>query len=136
MSNFVDLPKSFNSGVYKYFNKDLSGMNDDELKVHYLNHGKSENRIYELSKEFDIDAYREYNSDLSNFSDYDLIQHFINHGINENRIHKYSNTTPKKNIITVPPVLPVLPTSIVTPVVNYQQTSNVKSRNNFIFVII
>jgi len=83
------LPNDFNCSAYRHLNKDLSYMNDDELKHHFLDYGKNELRKYKLQDDFDINAYRELNSDLQNLNDDKLISHFINHGIKENRRYKY-----------------------------------------------
>lgn len=40
------LPDDFKAEMYKFFNPDLNTMSDKELIIHYLLHGKKENRLY------------------------------------------------------------------------------------------
>ena len=44
--DFNKLYSDFNVVYYKYFNEDLYKFNNLELKIHYHNYGKNENRIY------------------------------------------------------------------------------------------
>ena len=50
MNDSQNLPERFNCKAYKYYNKDLLHLTDDELKTHYLMHGKDEKRKYKLPK--------------------------------------------------------------------------------------
>lgn len=40
------LPNDFKTEMYKFFNPDLNKMSEKELIIHYLLHGKKENRLY------------------------------------------------------------------------------------------
>ena len=93
------LPNDFNSENYRLLNNDLTNMNEKELKLHYINHGINEDRVYKLYEEkeninnilpsdFAYKSYQLLNDDLKNMNEYELKLHYINHGINENRIYK------------------------------------------------
>ena len=42
----INLPEDFDIDAYKYYNKDLHNLTNEELQKHYLLYGKYENRIY------------------------------------------------------------------------------------------
>jgi hypothetical protein len=88
--NEKKLPQDFNPYHYKLLNNDLSNMNDNQLKYHYINYGIYENRTYiiNLPKDFNPSDYKLLNNDLSHMNDDELKYHYINYGIYENRIYK------------------------------------------------
>jgi len=84
----------FDYESYKYYNKDLINISNNDLKRHYLNIGKNENRIYKvrLPKDFDIDLYKTINKDLNYLkSDSDVIRHYLLNGVIENRSYNNKN---------------------------------------------
>jgi hypothetical protein len=88
------LPQDFDVNMYKELNTDLLQLNDDQAKLHYINHGINEKRLYKydidkLPWDFSCDMYRECNSDLKTLNDIECKLHYINHGINEKRLYKY-----------------------------------------------
>jgi hypothetical protein len=88
------LPVDFNIDMYQELNQDLINLNEIETKLHYINHGKNEKRLYKydinkLPSDFSCDMYRECNSDLKTLNDIETKLHYINHGINEKRLYKY-----------------------------------------------
>jgi hypothetical protein len=87
-----NFPLNFDYIFYRYYYDDLNNMNDSELRIHWLNFGKSENRIYKgkyiLPNDFDINFYKNYYKDNKNKSNKELIEHYINIGKYENRLHK------------------------------------------------
>jgi hypothetical protein len=90
MSNYSGLPLNFNYDIYKYLNKDLVNLNNEELRNHFIGFGIKEGRQFCLPNNFNVNAYRMLNDDLKLFNEYDLIQHYINHGIHENRKCTYN----------------------------------------------
>ena len=78
------LPIDFDYTIYR-IHRDLSHFNNESLKIHYINHGQREKRIYKLPDGFDTNTYKELNCDLQYFSHDGLIQHYINSGVKENR---------------------------------------------------
>jgi len=111
----MSLPYNFNFEVYKYLNKDLAHLNNEELRIHYLSYGIKECRKYSLENTFDINAYRMLNDDLKHFNNIELLKHYVDFGIKEGRKCSFDN-----NIIVQTPV----------------QTLNGKpTRNDFIFVV-
>ena len=87
-----ELPLDFDFIYYKYIHSDLSSFTNEELKHHWLNHGKYENRtyrdIYKIPNDFDIDFYRNNYEDLINHTKKELIEHWNKKGKFENRIYK------------------------------------------------
>ena len=79
------IPKDFNINVYKLLNKDIKKNNNMLIKIHYLEYGYDEQRIYKLPENVNIDCYKHLNKDLSTLSKNDLILHYFNYGINEER---------------------------------------------------
>jgi hypothetical protein len=86
------LPIEFNSIIYKLLNPDLSSYTDINAKLHYINHGITENRQYKdihfdaqyFSNKYNIDSnlYLKYISDIrqlknSYFTD-DVNKHSVN----------------------------------------------------------
>ena len=90
-----DIPLDFDYIFYRYYYDDLNNMNDMELRVHWLKHGKFENRIYKakyiLPNNFDIQFYKNYYNDNKNKSNRELIEHYINIGKYENRLYKHDD---------------------------------------------
>ena len=82
---------NFNSKIYKLLNKDLSNLNDVELKNHYYNNGIKEKRLSNLSlpKDFSVNLYRLLNKDLNNLSDDELSVHYILNCNKEKREYKF-----------------------------------------------
>jgi hypothetical protein len=98
LDNLYRLYPNFDINFYKSYHKDLSNLSNNELIIHYHNHGKYENRICKelniinLYSDFDINFYKSYYKDLSNLSDIELIYHYHNYGKKEGRIcNKSSN---------------------------------------------
>ena len=94
-----------NKNYYRYFNKDLYLMTDNELENHYLNTGINENRVYNSYSfdkiyNFNLDIYINYNEDLMYNGNYLYRKHFYEYGINENRIYNY-DTLIAKNTLTL-----------------------------------
>ena len=112
MENILD----FDCNFYRFVYSDLKHMTDDELKNHYDNFGKNENRICTniLPNDFDVNAYglihkdlysiftkkaeREYKCIVKNSKieindregDKNLIIHYCLHGYLERRNYKYN----------------------------------------------
>ena len=92
------IPNDFNWKTYLKLNMDLPRhYNENDCKIHYLNHGKKESRVYKkglhhfLPADFYWKTYYIINSDLPcNFSKKDCILHYITHGKKENRAYKLS----------------------------------------------
>jgi hypothetical protein len=87
----INLPKDFNTVLYKNINSDLINLNNEELELHYLNFGIKENRIYKYISphNFNPTIYKNLNNDLYNLTDDELKIHYMKYGINENRIYNY-----------------------------------------------
>jgi hypothetical protein len=85
-------PLDFDYIYYRNYYADLNKMNDEELKNHWLKHGKTENRKYRskylLPNDFDINFYKNYYDDNKNKSNKELIEHYMNIGKFDNRIYK------------------------------------------------
>ena len=86
-----NLPKDFNPSLYKNIYNDLNNLSENELKLHYLNYGIKENRVYKLNLPYDFNTniYRNLNNDLKDLSNNELKLHYLNYGIKEKR--KYKN---------------------------------------------
>jgi len=98
-----DLPIDFDYNIYRT-HIDLSHFNNESLKIHYINHGKSEGRLYKLPDGFDTNTYKELNIDLQHFNHNGLISHYITSGAKENRIYKKDNNVINNviNKVTIP----------------------------------
>lgn len=72
-----------NCYTYKLLNKDLSHLNDEQLKNHYFGNGLKENRLSNLS--FDYERYKKDYPDLQNLTNDQLIWHYQFDGQNERR---------------------------------------------------
>ena len=98
-----DLPIDFDYNIYRT-HIDLSHFNNESLKIHYINHGKSEGRLYKLPDGFDTNTYKELNIDLQHFNHNVLISHYITSGAKENRIYKKDNNVINNviNKVTIP----------------------------------
>lgn len=79
------IPSDFNPALYRLINEDLKNMNEIDLKIHLIEYGLEEGRMYKLPNKFSVELYRKFNSDLSDLNDNELILHYIEFGINENR---------------------------------------------------
>ena len=85
--NNLDLiPKDFDIDVYKLLNNDLSKLSNIFIKLHYLEYGFEEERIYKLPDNFNIEYYKYLNKDLSTLNNNQLIIHYFNYGIKEDRL--------------------------------------------------
>jgi len=91
--NYI-LPENFNIYAYKFCNKDLQNLSYPELIVHFLIHGKNENRVYYMPNGFDFIFYKNSYDDTYNLSDKNLVKHWFLKGSIKNL--KYTN---KLNII-------------------------------------
>jgi hypothetical protein len=90
LNNF--LPKDFNVNIYIDLNPDLDNLNEIELKLHYIDHSKSEGRKYKYDKlpnDFQCNMYKELNPDLINLNDVQSKLHYIEYGIYEGRKYNY-----------------------------------------------
>lgn len=85
--NIDDIPENFIIKQCKYLNPDLQKLSDHDAILHYIKHGKNENRKYVLfiPENFDVTYYKYLNPDLQKMSDYDAILHYNTYGKNENR---------------------------------------------------
>jgi len=88
-----ELPCDFDSVLYKKINNDLDRFTDLFCKIHYILHGKKENRRYkvdvdEFPLDFDVKEYKELNFDLRESADLDAEIHYLVYGKNENRRYK------------------------------------------------
>ena len=77
MNNLSGLPQDFDYNVYRTYN-DLSMLDNESLRIHYISYGKNEGRLYKLPDNFNFDVYKELNSDLRKLNNNELIAHFVN----------------------------------------------------------
>jgi len=108
--------------------KEIFGYNRYAALLHYIDHGKTEDRVYSESmlfqrypflKCFDTDFYKANNQDLQSLTKYLLMDHYIHQGYKENR--KISFSTPIFNYlqpIQIPVVTESPLISIILPVYN------------------
>src|SRR5947208_7149905 len=91
MNKLHDLPDDFDVVSYKELNPDLKSMSSNECKMHYIEHGINEKRVYKLysSLDFDADSYRDLNCDLRPLSDDECKIHYITYGKKEERLLNY-----------------------------------------------
>ena len=87
MNNF---PTDFDFNLYKLFYTDLRHFSDNDLRIHYLDFGKEEGRMYKLPYNFDIIAYKQLNEDLRHLNDDELKIHYVHNGIHEKRQYNFS----------------------------------------------
>jgi hypothetical protein len=80
------LPNDFDCNTYRNNYNDLKNLTDEELKNHWIQNGRNENRTYKKIKYFDYKFYKETYPDLKNLSDKELLLHWENHGKKEGRI--------------------------------------------------
>jgi hypothetical protein len=94
MNNFLKIPDDFDVNQYRLLNSDLKDINDNKLKLHYLNHGVNEGRKYkiDLPEDFDVEQYRLLNDDLKNMTNVELVNHYINFGVIEGRKYILENS--------------------------------------------
>ena len=74
------LPKNFNIDAYRSLNG-FNGWNEKQLLHHYINHGRNENRPYNIDN-FDPFVYKLLNN-FEGWNNKQLTEHYINHGKNE-----------------------------------------------------
>jgi len=92
---YEGLPVDFDVSIYKELNEDLAKINDSLAKLHYINHGIREGRLYKyerLPNDFDVSIYKELNKDLAKINNSIAKLHYINHGIREGRLYKNITT--------------------------------------------
>lgn len=90
----IMLKDEFDVDFYREIYNDLNHLTNDELKIHYNNHGKNEGRFvhkkelmeYDGVDLFDVNIYRRVNDDLKMLTDSQIIFHYISHGKREGRI--------------------------------------------------
>lgn len=84
----------FNPKIYRRFNRDLQDLTDDQLVVHFKNHGQHENRIHNLETMtvrnvhityFDIDYYIKSNTDIQFETKLDYVADYLDNRLNDNR---------------------------------------------------
>jgi len=85
------IPDDFNYVVYSKIYNDISTLNPNDLKFHYIEYGHKENRIYKLPNDFDPLLYKSLYDDLSNMNNEELKEHYLYVGIKSNRIYKILN---------------------------------------------
>jgi len=98
----IKLPDDFDVSNYKKYNSDLNNISDIEAILHYIRHGKYENRVYKyknIPEDFNVSNYKKYNVDLKNYSDIDAKNHYELYGYKENRIYKYKNIPEDFNVL-------------------------------------
>jgi len=85
------IPYDFDCHYYKLTNIDLINLNDNELKLHWLNHGKNEGRKYKgltmLPKNFDLNYYKNSKDELKTKSNLEIVDHWLNYGKVHNLPH-------------------------------------------------
>ena len=86
MNNLAGLPQDFDYNVYRSYN-DLSKLDNESLRIHYISYGGNEGRLYKLPNNFNFDVYKELNTDLQKLNNNELIAHFVNKGFNEGRVY-------------------------------------------------
>lgn len=80
------IPNDFSVKLYKLLNPDLANLNNLNLKIHYLQYGIPEKRLYKLPDNFNLECYKSFNKDLKNLNNDELVIHYVNNGISENRL--------------------------------------------------
>jgi len=83
----------FDAAFYKT-HKDLQHFSNEQLIIHYIEHGKKEGRLisHDQAKklaneqEFDVEFYGTCTLDLHHFSPKQLVEHYLEHGKNEGRL--------------------------------------------------
>lgn len=94
------IPSDFNPYSYLMLNGDLKqGTYDDiDLYIHYIMHGRFENRVYNMDTvlpgDFDVKGYRCLNPDLSDKTDQQLRAHYITIGKNMKRKYNIRSLLP------------------------------------------
>ena len=86
MNDLNGIPQDFDYNIYRFYN-DLSGLNNEALRIHYISYGSNEGRLYKLPDNFNVEIYKELNSDLQKLNNSELIVHFVNKGFNEGRVY-------------------------------------------------
>ena len=87
----IPLPNDFHWENYIKQNKDLSYMNEEEAKNHYIKYGFNEKRKYKIETPIDFDPviYLEINKDLENLSYDEAINHYKRDGFRMNKKYNY-----------------------------------------------
>jgi hypothetical protein len=86
-----NIPKDFSSSNYREKYGDLKDFSDEQLMLHYIEHGVNEGRTYkyDVPDDFDVEQYRLLNKDLVKLSEPQLLRHYITHGKREARRYKF-----------------------------------------------
>jgi hypothetical protein len=84
-NKIYNVPIDFELETYKRY-KDLEFMNDDEIKIHYLRHGQSENRCKLIPKDFDIQKFKNMYPETKNFSVDEIYDFYVNNNL---KYYKY-----------------------------------------------
>ena len=105
------LPNDFNSELYKELNPDLQTYTNTEIKNHYLQYGKYENKLYNIDNlpdDFNVFMYKELNPDLQPLSDIQVKLHYIQYGKNEGKLYKIENVPDDFNVFMYKEINPDL----------------------------
>ena len=80
--------ENFDWNFYVFLYDDIKGFDKKKAYIHYINHGKKENRICSKNKiNFDWNFYIFLYDDLKNLNtENKALKHYLNHGIKENRV--------------------------------------------------
>ena len=79
------LPKNFDLDIYKFSNKDLLHLSNEDLIKHYLKYGYNEDRKYKFDYDFSLYTYYILNNDLYNLNLKELKLHYLQYGQYEDR---------------------------------------------------
>lgn len=79
----------FQLQVYKKLNVDIPYIYDEDFLIHYIKHGRHENRICNIDDYLYVNPsdYKKIYEDIRYLSDEDAIIHYIKYGRHENRIY-------------------------------------------------
>lgn len=92
-----NLPDDFSSNEYRICNDDLQNLNDDELRIHYLDSGILDRRKYKiddlLPDDFDSYNYRFLNRDI-NFDNINEKIHYLKIGEKNGRKYRLDDCLP------------------------------------------
>ena len=80
------IPEDFDIRMYKILNDDLKKLSNHKIKIHFIEYGYDEGRLYKMPKKFNLEMYKLFNSDLKDLSDDEIYIHYIEFGEKEKRI--------------------------------------------------
>lgn len=85
-----ELPLDFDWELYVKINDDISSLDEVKAKLHYVNFGRNEKRLYklELPDDFDWEEYLLMNNDLRHLDEFRAKLHYIHDGKREKRTYK------------------------------------------------